>query len=152
MVSRFDKFSYDISEIYYCWHRIAAQCMEEYGLKGAYSVYFTALCNYPDGITAARLSQLCNRNKADVSRSMAQLEEMGLIKRNGNKNGYRALIALTDKGRDVAKQITEKAERAVAIGGMGINDEERAVFYRALDTIAENLRKYVDGNNADNEY
>lgn len=146
MVSRFDKFSYDIAEIYYCWHKISSTAMEEYGLKGPYSVYFTALSNYPEGITAAKLSELCSRNKADVSRSMALFEEKGLIVRSEQKNGYRALIKLTDQGKHIASGIAKKAAEVVDIGGAGLSEEERQSFYRALDLIAENLKAYTDKN------
>ena len=57
MVNRFERFSYAISEISRCWHRIAGEVMGQYGLSGSSSVYFTTLYRYPEGITAAQLAE-----------------------------------------------------------------------------------------------
>ena len=43
MIARFEKFSYAISELSRCWHKIAADEMKQYDLKGPYAVYFTTL-------------------------------------------------------------------------------------------------------------
>ena len=66
MVERFERFSLAISEISRCWHRIANEVMRDYDLMGAYSVYFTTLSRFPEGLTAAELVELCGRDKADV--------------------------------------------------------------------------------------
>ena len=79
MVDRFERFSYFISEISRLWHRIADEEMGNYGLKGSYSVYFTTLYRFPEGITSAQLVELCSRDKADVSRAMSLLEAKCLV-------------------------------------------------------------------------
>ena len=43
MIDRFERFSYAISEISRCWHRIAGEEMGKYDLKGPFSVYFTII-------------------------------------------------------------------------------------------------------------
>ena len=79
MVERFERFSLAISEISRCWHRIANEVMKQYGLKGAYSVYFTTMSRFPEGLTATQLVEICGRDKADVSRAMAAMEEKNLV-------------------------------------------------------------------------
>lgn len=141
MIERFERFSFAISEIYRCWHRIAGDEMSAYGLKGPYAVYFTAMYRFPDGITAVRLGELCGRDKADVSRAMALLEAKGLIERTAaDRKVYRALMKLTPQGRQLAEQINEKAVAAVEYAGRGLTEETRAVFYEALERIAANLQ------------
>jgi len=141
MIDRFERFSYAISEISRCWHRIAAEEMEEYGLKGPYALYFTTLYRYPQGITAAQLCELCGRDKADASRAVGRLESMGLVnKENSGKNAYHALLRLTDQGKQVAIQINKKAKTAVEWASMGLSAENRAVFYEALELITANLQ------------
>ena len=54
MLNRFERFSLAISEIYRYWHKIAADEMEKYGLKGPYAVYLTAMYRYKDGITSTQ--------------------------------------------------------------------------------------------------
>ena len=141
MIDRFEKFIYVISDIDRCWHKIAAEVMEGYGLKGPYAVYFTTMYRHGEGITAAQLGELCGRDKADVSRAISTLERKGLVQKvGGSQNLYRAPILLTDTGKEMAEQINAKARAAVELGGKGLSEEHRATFYQALDLIASNLR------------
>ena len=48
--------------------------MAKFDLKGTYAVYLSAMYRNPEGITAAKLAELCCRDKADVSRAVAALE------------------------------------------------------------------------------
>lgn len=139
MIDRFEKFSYFISEISHHWHKISADVMNEYGLKGPYSVYFTALYQYPDGVTATKLCEICSRDKADVSRATALMEQKNLLVKEGSS--YRALLKLTKAGRIVAEQIKRRAESAVEYGGNGLTDEQRENFYYALEIVCNNLHE-----------
>ena len=116
--------------------------MEPYGLKGPNAVYFTALYRYSEGLTSVKLGEVCSRDKSDVSRALALMEQKGLIeKETVGGNRYRALVRLTEDGKKVAREINEKAKQAVEIGGKGLSENDRAIFYRSLDLIAGNLRK-----------
>lgn len=142
MIDRFERFSFAISEISRCWHRIAGDVMGSHGLKGPYAVYFTALYRYPEGITAAQLGEICSRDKADVSRAMQMMEQQGLIeKQAGDKKAYRALLKLTDAGMKLAQTINQKAVLAVETASKGLAPEKRAVFYEALELITTNLQQ-----------
>lgn len=136
MITRFEKFSYAIFEISRCWHKIAGDVMRQYDLKGPYAVYFSALSRV-DGITSARLGELCGRDKADVSRAIAVLEKKGLVKRD---SGYRAIIFLTEDGRKLADAINEKASAAVAYAGKDLSEDARNSLYASLDTLVRNLQ------------
>lgn len=141
MIDRFEKFIFSISEIYRYWHKIAADQMEQYGLKGPYAVYFTTMYQYADGLTAANLAELCSRDKADVSRAIAAMEEKGFVqKEDSAKNQYRARLTLTQTGKKVAEEINHKAGIAVELGGKGLDGDQRKIFYEALDLISANLR------------
>ena len=142
MIGRFERFSYAISEISRLWHRIAGEEMGKYGLKGAYSVYFTTLYRYPNGLTAAQLVDLCSRDKADVSRAMSLLEGKGLVCRaDPEGKAYRAMLILTEEGRQIASQINTRAEAAVELASFGLPEEKREIFYEALELITANLQK-----------
>lgn len=141
MERRFDHFSYDIAEISKYWHKIAADEMARYDLKGSYAVYFTTLYHDQEGLTAAQLCEKCSRDKADVSRAMAILEKRGLAYReNAGSNQYRARIRLTELGRQAAEAIDERARLAAEYGGHGLTPEQREAFYAALDLIVANLQ------------
>lgn len=142
MVDRFERFTYAIIEINRYWHKIAADEMSKYGLKGPFAHYLITLYRYPDGVTSVQLGELCDKNKADVSRALAILEEKGLaVRETQNNSYYRAKIKLTAEGRAAAEQVQQIAEKAVGIGGKGLTDEHRQIFYEALERIAANLRQ-----------
>ena len=141
MIDRFERFSYAISEIMRCWHRLAADEMGKYGLKGPYFVYFTTMYRFPDGITAAKLGELCGRDKADVSRTIALLESKGLVyKETTGNNSYRAPLKLTEDGWTLAKLILQKTSVAVEMASKGIEWDKGVIFYEILGVITENLQ------------
>lgn len=139
MVDRFRRFSLSLFEISRCWHKLAAEEMAKYGLKGPYAIYLVVLQHNPEGLTAARLCELCGRDKADVSRCLSDMLEKGLVYRQGG-NTYRAKVCLTELGLQAAEHVCRRATVAVELAGKDIIDEERAIFYQALSSITENLR------------
>lgn len=138
MVDRFERFSFAIYELSRYWHKIAADEMEKYGLKGPYAVYFTTLYRSPEGITAARLCEISGRDKADVSRAISAMEKQGLVVKEGNQ--YRALLKLSPAGMQAAQQINQRARVAVELGGKGLTPEHREIFYTAMEQIVANLQ------------
>ena len=141
MLNRFARFSLAISEIDRCWHKLAAEEMSKYALNSPHAVYLTTLYDFPDGITAARLGELCCKNKADVSRMVAILEKKGLMRREAVKgNLYRAKLLLTDEGRQAAKHVQQRVALAVELAGSGMTDADRKIFYRCLEQITANLQ------------
>lgn len=142
MVDRFERFSFAISEISRCWHKIAADEMEKYGLKGSHAIYLTTLYRYPQGVTAAKLSELSGKDKADVSRMTAIMEKNGLIVKEGSS--YRALLKLTATGREAAEHVRGRASVAVENASRGLSEEHRAIFYQALELIVSNLQNICE--------
>lgn len=137
-MTRFERLSFAFTEVYRCWHKIAADEMGQYGLKGPYAIYLIAMLRFPEGVTAARLCEICNRNKADVSRAVADMEKKGFLIKKGVP--YRALLVLTEAGKTAAEQVSEKACRALEIGGKGLSDERRVIFLKTFEVIAANLK------------
>ncbi len=124
MVERFARFSLAIFEISRCWHRLAAEEMAAYGLRGAHAIYLTAMYRCKDGVTGPRLCELCGRDKSDVSRTIAALQEKGFVTKEGvNQSLYRGILKLTEQGRAAAEQVCERAALAVELA----RSEERRV-------------------------
>lgn len=141
MSSRFTRFSLAISKIDRCWHKLAAEEMLKHELNSPHAVYLTVLHDYGEGITAAKLGELCGKNKADVSRMVAILEKKGLIRKETiGSSLYRAKLLLTEKGRRAAEHVQRRADLAVELAGSGMTDGEREVFYRCLERITANLQ------------
>ena len=142
MEGRYELLSGSISSMYHDIQKIERTEMAHYGLKGPHAQCLLAMKKHPEGITAARLCEVCEKDKAAVSRILAELEEAGMILRE-NRNGsrYRAILLLTDRGQEAAAAVVEKARLAVELAGKGFGTEEREVFYRVLSIISGNLHK-----------
>ncbi|MBQ8526456.1 MAG: winged helix-turn-helix transcriptional regulator [Clostridia bacterium] len=140
MVERFEKFTFALAEISRYWNRIAADEMKKYNLKAPFAVYLITMYRHSEGLTAARLCELCGKDKSEVSRAVSLLTERGLaVREEVNNNSYRALLRLTEEGKKAAAQVCERANLAVEYGGRGISDEHRDILYKSLDTIVSNL-------------
>ena len=131
MENRFEHFSLDIFNISRYWNKIATDEMKKYGLRGTHALYLLMLDGYEGEITAARLADLCQRDKADVSRAL-------LEPYNGSR--YRVTPKLTPLGRTIAAQIRARATVALDLAGQGITEEMRENMYHCLDLIAANMR------------
>ena len=142
MESRYELLSGAISSMYHDIQKIERVEMAKYGLKGPHAQCLLAMKKHPQGITAARLCEVCDKDKAAVSRTIAELETAGMVVRE-NRNGsrYRASLILTQQGQMAAEAVVEKARLAVEKAGTGFGEEEREVFYRVLSIIAGNLHK-----------
>lgn len=140
MISKYELFSASVSSLYRDIQRIERRETAKYGMKGPHAQCLLAMSRYPEGITATQICDICEKDKAAVSRTLAELEENGLVlrtERNGSR--YRALLTLTEKGKDAARTVNEKAQIAVEQAGAGLDDAQREIFYAVLDVIAGNL-------------
>lgn len=138
MLNRFTQFCSAISIVNRAIQKIERDEMERTGNKGAYAQYLVAMIQYPEGITAAQLCELCDRDKAAVSRAVAEMEEKGLIRREGTH--YRTRLFLTEMGLETAQYVCERAVVAVLEAGKGLSEADRAVFYSSMERIAANLQ------------
>lgn len=141
MIGRFEIFTLALSELTSSWNKIAAEEMKPYGLKGNYVIFLIALFKMPDGLTSANLCEMCNRDKAEVSRAIKALEQNGLVQRETTTvNNYRAKITLTEKGKTVTVALRERIKLIVEKGGEGLCEQQRNTFYDALEVISQNLK------------
>ena len=110
------------------------------------------LNQHPDGLTITELSELCQEDKAAVSRNMTILEDRGfaaMVSENGKR--YRARFVLTASGRSAASQLHETITSSVEAGGSTLTDNDRAVFYRCLSAINKNLQGYITTQETESE-
>ena len=141
MLDRFERCSYCIFEISRCWRKLASEELGKYGLKSPHATYLTTIYKYPNGITMPQLCEVSGKDKSDASRMIAILEEKGMIKKQCvNGSLYRGVWILTDEGKQAAEQVSQRASRAVELAGKDLTDENRAIFYQALESITTNLQ------------
>lgn len=136
----YELFSSSISCIYHDIQRIERAQMAKYGLKGPHAQCLLAMSRNPGGITAAELCELCEKDKAAISRTVAELEQANMIRRvQNNGKRYRASLLLTPQGQAAAQAVSEIARQAVEQASEGYDEHSRETFYSVLAMIAGSL-------------
>lgn len=146
MISRFEQFSYVISGIHRQVQKIERAEMIKRGYKGAFAQYLATLHRFEEGLTASELCEICDKDKAAVSRIIAEMEEKGLVERQKKAvRTYRSKIILTEKGKETAEFVAERAKLAVsAVSGEILDESQREMLYSTLDRLYKNLKKVVE--------
>ena len=141
MRSRYEQFAGSVLCLYRYIQKIQRIEMAKYGLKGSHAQCLLVMNRYPEGITAAQLSHISDKDKAAISRTLSELAREGLVERKSTTNSYRAPLFLTEKGLTAAMRVDQIARRAVEEAGLGLTDERREEFYATLDLLASNLHR-----------
>ena len=104
MITRFEQFSAAISTIYQSMAKIERMEMAKYGLKGPHAQCLLAMKRHPEGITAARICEVCEKDKAAVSRILSELEAAGMVvreNRNGSPSGFLFPVQIPSTSRSL---------------------------------------------------
>lgn len=142
MVKRFEAFTLGLSRVNSGLNKLASEELKSFGLKGNYAVYLVALSKNEEGLTSANLCEMCNKDKAEVSRAVSTMEKKGIVVRESvTKNAYRARIKLTKTGKEISDALRQRIILRVEQVGKGLTDEQRDHFYLALQVIADNFNK-----------
>ena len=142
MIQRFASFVTGITVCHKYIQRIKSAEMTEFDLKGTHAMCLFFLHHQTEPLTAAQLCQLCEEDKAAISRTLSVLQSRGFIEIEDRR--YRAQIRLTEAGAAIADRVDELVEQWVGFGGAGLTEEERTTFYSTLERIAENLRASLE--------
>ena len=141
MVERFAQFCASIASIQRSILKIERVEMAKYGLKGPHASCLVTMARYPEGITAARLCDICEKDKAAISRTLSELENAGMVlRRDPDGKRYRAVLQLSEKGREIANRVNDMVLLAVAKASEGYDKEKQQVFARVLSLVAGNLQ------------
>jgi DNA-binding MarR family transcriptional regulator len=142
MEKRFENFTIAILKLNKLIQKIKLYEMKDYDLKAIHVMCIYYLDANEGGLTASELTRLTLEDKAAISRALVLLSERGFIKYDSNT--YNALVTITAEGKKIAAHIEERANAAVNAGGSDLSDEERNNFYRALNSISNNLEEYYN--------
>lgn len=141
MEERFEKFTVLMNRINRNIKRIKNQEMREYHLR---SIHISCLYYlYSSGsITATRLSECCEEDKATISRAVDYLEKGGYLE-CGAKSAkrYNAPLILTERGREIGKKISDKIAGVLDEISAGLTEDERIAFYRSLSIVSKSLEQ-----------
>lgn len=94
-------------------------------------------------LTVKELCDICEEDKANVSRSVEYLEDNGFLKKEQAPNRkYKKHLVLTEKGVETATPLFMRVNDIIESAGTGISEEERETMYRCLRLISKNLQNY----------
>ena len=145
MEERFQMFTILIAKISRSIRRIKTEEMEEFNLKSPHVSCLYYLYRQNGTLTSKELCDICDEDKASISRSIDYLEKNKFISCDSNaEKRYNAHLFLTDKGKEVGKIITQKIDHIVNLASRGLNEEKRTIFYECLNLISNNLIQFCD--------
>lgn len=145
MEELFSLFTLQVAKCSRCIRKIKQEEMETFDLKGPHVSCLHYLYKSNGSLTLKELCDICDEDKAYISRAVDSLEKDGYIECNSKtEKRYKSPLMLTEKGKAVAEKISEKIDQIVIAAGIGVTEEDRAVFYKTFKTISDNLQKMCE--------
>lgn len=141
MLERFEQFTALISSIDRSIQKLERDEMIRCGGKGAYAQYLVLFARQPAGMTLQELCDRSDKDKAAVSRILAEMTEKGMVRPMEPDRIYRQRYGLTELGLQAYRFVEQRAVAAVAGADSGLDMAQRAVFYGTLERIAANLER-----------
>lgn len=144
MQERFQTFTVLIARLNRCIRKIKTEEMAEFDLKSPHVSCLYYLYKL-DSLTSTELCNICEEDKANVSRSIDFLEKNGyLVCRSKTEKRYKSPLILTEKGKETGERIVQKIDAILDAVGEGIPEKDRVIMYRSLSVICDNLQKICE--------
>ena len=121
--------------------RIKTVGMEEYGLASTHTFCLRSLYGRDAGMTRTELAQACAVDKAQISRLISELSDMGYVLEASKGKGYRKKIVLTEEGKRVAESIDHKVKLVLSYIDEEIPEDRIEEMYETLARICECLKR-----------
>ena len=126
--------------------------MSKFGLKSAHVSCLYYLYKAEKPLTARELCDVCDEDKAAVSRAIDLLTKEGYVTCESNTvKKYKSPLTLTEKGNDVGEAIAQRVDDVLSGVSNGVSEEHRAILYDSLEAISVNLQKICDGFEGENK-
>ena len=143
-MERFERFTVLITNITRSIRKIKNEEMSRWGLRSHHvsCIYYL----YTKGaLTSKKLCDLCNEDKANVSRTIDYLEaEEFVTQRSNSRKRYNAQYQLTEKGRSVGGIIADRIHEVITSASGALSEEERSIMYHCLEMINDKLGAISD--------
>lgn len=93
-----------------------------------------------DGCSQQTLASLSYRNRANITRHIDTLENLGLVKRERDKNDRRIYhIFLMDAGRELELEASKCAKQALEDATQNIDKSELSICLKVIQQTIDNL-------------
>lgn len=152
MENRFETFTIQIAKINRYIRKIKTEKMAEYNLKSPHVSCIYYLYKHENGLMAKELCEICDEDKAAISRAVEYLESNDFIFCESKfEKRYNSPLLLTEKGKEIGKVIVSTIDSILEEVSEGVSESEREIFYKSLIVISKNLQKICDnfGDNYD---
>lgn len=94
------------------------------------------------GATAQQLTELLRRDKAQITRLLNDLQQVGLLQRQSDPaDGRRQLLLLSAQGQQLAAQLKAKKRQIAGKMLVGLTAEQQTQLTQALAQMYQNLIK-----------
>ena len=143
MTDRYEAFTTLINRINRNIRKIKNKEMAEYNLRSPHisCLYYLYKTN---NLTATELCELCEEDKATISRSLDYLEKNGyLFCKCQSKKRYNSPFELTESGLIAGKKIADKIDLVLDKINDAISDKDREILYSCLNAISESIDRAV---------
>lgn len=141
-VDRFETFILLIDAIHKSINKIKTDIAPESSVKSVHTMWLYELLINPGGLTATEIANKTKIDKSLVSREITALMREGYVECSHphGKRSYNSVIALTDKGRELALHIAESALSIQNLVSYNVEKDELSVFYSVLERIYNNIK------------
>ena len=144
MEKRYERFTTLMMSINRSIRRIKNVEMAEYDLKAPHVACLYYL-RARGKLTLKELCEICEEDKANLSRILDSLEERGyVVCLSESARRYRSPYALSEKGKELGEYVSKKIEKVLERSGDGISPEELEMMYACLDRVNLNLAQICD--------
>ncbi len=151
MFQRYKNFTVLITKISRSIKRIKAFEMEEINLKTPHVSCIYYLFK-EGGLTAKELCDICEEDKAQISRAIDFLEDNGYVYCVENvKKRYKTQLFLTEKGMEAGRFVAAKIDNIMSNIDTALTEEERSFMYSSLSKISNRLEEICQKGDNENE-
>ncbi len=144
MHERFKNFTNLIAGISRSIYRLKLEAMAKFDLKSSHvsCIYYL----YQEiAHTATELCEVCEEDKANISRALRELEEEGHIVRQKSARGRPTRrLSLTESGMEIGKSLSMSIIEVMTAASVGISDGDRDIMYKSLFKIDANLLRLTN--------
>lgn len=142
---RFYKFCLMIDGIHKNINRLKVDIAPDLGVKSVHIFWVYELLLHSEGLTATELASKTMISRSLISREIEDLQREGYIDMSktahGKRKNYNSRIFLTEKGKTLARNISEYGNKLQLIADENITQEELISFYVTLEKLSGNLCK-----------
>lgn len=123
-------------------HKLKSKYMTHYGLTSAHTMCIRYLDTSKEGLTRMELAEMCDIDKAQISRTVNELCAKGYLTETENEsNNYRKRLKLTPMGKDTADEINKAIAEIHSFVSDDLSEEQLMNFYSTFDLICLRLKQ-----------